>query len=191
LAGIAAGALLVFALFEPLLPSQEVLFVLVLAGGGFVGYLAFKTFFYVAVFLVGSGTGAMLATAASLLWPQAGDPIVVLSVAALAGGLSLIARETLVIVCTASVGAWYATGALVHVMTGERVSESFLLHDEVALNLAHGEVLFLACWLGVAALGIYVQRQKLSKRRSGGSSGRSVRKVRSSRPAPVTRTASA
>jgi len=125
--------------------------------GAAIGAVLYIWLFYLGIFLLGAGAGAVVAAAffnASGNQPQ---PIVLLAVALVFGLLALAARKFMMITSTAFSGSYLVIAGLFHLFAGLQVHSPLWFNNAPAGSTGHWPFVALALWLILGLAGVSFQ----------------------------------
>ena len=157
LVGFVAGAVAGWAAAGALAPNNNTAMLLsIIVGGIIVAVLCFWLF-HVGIFIVGAGAGAVATAAVSRALGQPVQPLTILIVAVAVGVVALLLQKFMLVLCTAFVGSYLITAAVVHYLNGlEQVHP--LWFDKLALKSAdHLAYVALGLWVVFGILGMRFQ----------------------------------
>jgi Domain of unknown function (DUF4203) len=112
--GFVAGAAGAWVLLSSLAPSHGGLVLIGAAIAGVLGAVICLWLFYLGVFLLGAGAGAVIAAAALGGTGYQASPVLLLIVAVVFGLLALVLQKLMIVLSTAFSGSYLLTAALLH-----------------------------------------------------------------------------
>ncbi len=161
--GFAAGFVLVVTLGTDLTNFGRTEILVAGLVGGVVCTVLFVLAYYAGVFIMGALLGYVLGTSISPYIHV--DPVIVIAVAVILGGMITFAVQKVVIVCISAffgswiflLGAGQLAGQLKTELLVNRPGEVFLLYQEFTW--------MMLVWLVIALIGIYCQYQRMQKKK--------------------------
>ena len=166
LMGFAAGAALGGMIGYELSSGEGSLMLVGGVVGALVGAVLFAYLYYIGVFVIGAALGAVLTSGGAAVAHVQELSLVVLLIAAVAGGVvALVLQKLAIVLSTALSGAWFAIVGALYLLGRPLPPAELVLTQGDRLDVQHllqqlraqldAPVLF--CWLLLAAAGIVVQ----------------------------------
>ena len=163
--GFAAGFILVVTLASDLTEYGRTEVMIGGLIGGIAGVVLFVMAYYAGIFIMGAFMGYMLGTSVSPYIHV--DPLVIIAVAVVLGGMITFTVQKVVIVCISSFfGSWIFLLGVGQLFS--RVETVSLINEpEQAIMLYQHFTWMMFVWLGISLLGIFFQYRGMDRKKHG------------------------
>jgi hypothetical protein len=155
--GFLIGAGLGLALAGRLLPGNDVAAVIAVVVLGLIGAVVVRFLYWLVIFVIGAGAGAVLVQAAAGAMGQPAPMLLVIVAAIIVGILALVFQHVAIILITAFAGAWAVVSGAVALITGQPITLTGAFTPPAVERWSSVPVIALVVWLVLGLVGAAYQ----------------------------------
>ena len=155
--GVIAGAGVGWTVAVSLEPGNSGIALACAVIGAAIGAVLYIWLFYLGIFLLGAGAGAVVAAAFFNAAGNQPQPVALLAVAIVFGIVALAARKFMMITSTAFSGSYLVIAGLVHLAAGLHVNSPLWFNHAPPVSTGHWGLAALVLWLILGLAGMSFQ----------------------------------